>query len=81
MVQDGSRGLALLQTHLGGVGVGLISFEKSDRSVGEGGIVRTSVSGVTGEAVTTSSGGGMMEAGACSGCGMEGPWRLWGVSW
>lgn len=37
--------------------------------MGVGGIVRASVSGVTSEAVTTSSGGGMLEAGACSGCG------------
>lgn len=58
MVEDGPRGLALTQRHLGGVGVGLISFERSDRSVGEGGIVRTSMSGVTSEAVTTSSEGG-----------------------
>lgn len=57
--------------HLGGVGVGLILFERNDHSVGEGGLIRTSVSGVTSEAVT-SSGGGMMDDGAGSGCGKEG---------
>lgn len=61
MVQDGPRGLAWTQRNLGGVGVRLILFERSDRHVGERGIVRTSVNGVTSEAVTTSHGGGMVE--------------------